>query len=296
MPGITVLPANLAALVLESCLYGILLLLFISTLYFLASRRTLAGHNQPTKHHFTSLPFLGVTALFLVITAHWSLAIYQSFFSFINLGSADAESAFYTDLSQSSEIAKYALVFTSILLGEFLVIHRLWIIWGRNRWVPLFPIGSSIGVLVSCIGILYETIRPEPGLLFAKEMAPWVATGFALSLITNVYSTAFIAYRISRIARVKSVTESRLLSFLAILVESAALQTFWLSFTAITMLATAASPAADYIVANAFPPIIGIANLLIHARVGLGWSQDATPQSRTTNLRPNYGIAPVWCA
>jgi hypothetical protein len=68
MPGITILPANLATLIVESFLYGLLLLLFISTIYFLATRRTLAGTSQTTKHHFKSVVFLGVTALFIVVT------------------------------------------------------------------------------------------------------------------------------------------------------------------------------------------------------------------------------------
>ncbi|KAJ7486668.1 hypothetical protein FB451DRAFT_1362960 [Mycena latifolia] len=71
----------------------------------------------------------------------------------------------------------------------------------------------------------------------------------------------------------KSSSESRLMSFLAILVESAALQMFWLTFIAITI-----SPAldAEFIALNTLPVIIGISNLLIHARVGLGWSQGST--------------------
>jgi hypothetical protein len=68
MPDITILPANLATLVLESFLYGLLLLLFISTVYFFATRRTLAGASQTARHHFTSLAFLGLAAPFLVVT------------------------------------------------------------------------------------------------------------------------------------------------------------------------------------------------------------------------------------
>ncbi|KAJ6514602.1 hypothetical protein DFH09DRAFT_998839, partial [Mycena vulgaris] len=145
MPDITILPANLATLVLESCLYGILLLLFISTIYFLATRRTLVGHNQSTKHHFTSLVFLGVTSLFRVITAHWIVVIYQAFFAFIHLASATAEDAFYADLSQQSEIIKVILFSSSILIGDSLIIYRLWIIWGLNRYVVIFPTFTLIG-------------------------------------------------------------------------------------------------------------------------------------------------------
>jgi cell division protein FtsW (lipid II flippase) len=68
MPDIAILPARLTTLIIESFLYGLLLLLFISTLYFLATQRTLAGTTHSARHHFTSLVFFGVTALFLVVT------------------------------------------------------------------------------------------------------------------------------------------------------------------------------------------------------------------------------------
>lgn len=69
MPGITPLQASLAQLVLESCLYGILLILFVSTVYFMVTRRTLASDRQSTRHHFTSLVFFGLSGLFLSTTA-----------------------------------------------------------------------------------------------------------------------------------------------------------------------------------------------------------------------------------
>ncbi|KAJ7509511.1 hypothetical protein B0H11DRAFT_1251332 [Mycena galericulata] len=274
MPAITVLPANLTTLVLESCLYGILLILFISTIYFLATRRTLAGNHQTSRHHFTSLVFLGVTALFLVITVHWSIVIYQAFFAFVHLGSAIAEDTFYANLSQRSEILKTALVLTAVLLGDSLVMYRLWIIWSGNRYVLIFPICTLLGVLVTSFGILYEVSQWESrlrGAAFESESKPWTATGFVLSLITNMYSTAFIVVRISRATEKNAASGSHLMSFLAILVESAALQTVWFSFTAVTLFA---SSDAEYIASDCFPVIIGIANLLIQARVGLGWSQD----------------------
>ncbi|KAJ7858594.1 hypothetical protein B0H13DRAFT_2356451 [Mycena leptocephala] len=121
MPDITLVPANLTTLVLESFLYGLLLILFISTVYFIATRRTLASTNQTARHHFTSLVFLGVTALFLIVTVHWSIVIYQTFFAFIHLGSAAAEDAFYADLAKPVEVAKATILFVAILLGDALV-------------------------------------------------------------------------------------------------------------------------------------------------------------------------------
>ncbi|KAJ7912407.1 hypothetical protein B0H13DRAFT_2660129 [Mycena leptocephala] len=285
MPDITILPANLATLVLESFLYGLLLLLFISTVYFFATRRTLAGASQTARHHFTSLVFLGLAALFLVATVHWSIVIYQAFFAFIHLGTISAEDAFYADLAQPSEVAKEILFFMAVLLGDALVTYRLWIIWGRNRYVVIFPILALIGFGVAAVDITLQLIKWEPtlrGTPFHKQTLASVATGFVLSLVANLYSTGFIIFRISRITKMNS-TESRLAWFLSILAESAALQTIWLTLAAVTLFT-----ASDvyFIGIDNFPTILGISNTLIHARVGLGWSPSSAaghykPQSAT---------------
>lgn len=93
---------------------------------------------------------------------HWGIVIYQAFFAFIHLGSAVAEDAFYADLAQRAEISKVVFFSISVLLGDSLVvrpsyssiyhqpinsqIYRLWIVWGRNRNIVIFPICSSIGL------------------------------------------------------------------------------------------------------------------------------------------------------
>ncbi|KAJ7648758.1 hypothetical protein DFH06DRAFT_572932 [Mycena polygramma] len=283
MQGITILPANLATLVLESFLYGILLLLFISTVYFLATRRTLAGPRKTAKHHLTSTVFLGVTALFLVVTVHWSIVIYQAFYAFIHLGSAVAEDVFYADLAEPPEVAKAVVLFTAILLGDGLVTIRLWIIWSGNRCVVLLPMFFLLGMAVASVGMILEITNWQQrlrGAPFVKEERPWTATGFALSLLANIYSTGFISYRICRVTKMTSESGSRLSWFLAILVESFALQTLWLMFCAMTLFS---SSDLDFIGTDSFPVILGIANTLIHARVGLGWSPDCSAQKPQTS-------------
>ncbi|KAJ7494912.1 hypothetical protein FB451DRAFT_1163648 [Mycena latifolia] len=256
MPDISILPTNLACLILESFLYGLLLLLFISTIYFLAMRRALTGTTQTAKYHLPSLTFLGVTALFLLVTVHWSIAIYQAFFAFIHLGSVAAEDAFYADLAQKAEVAKAVLLSFAILLGDVLVTYRLWVIWGGNRKIVIFPIFALIGVAVAETGLVIDLAKWEPRLHGAScdaESRPWEATGFVLSLVVGFPASSTVNKW-----------------FLSILVESAALQTFWLIFGGITILfGSVAASIAMY----TFPAILGISNTLIHARVGLGWSQ-----------------------
>jgi len=107
-------------------------------------------------------------------------------------------------------------------------------------------------------------------------LTPFKLTAFVLSFLGNLYSTCGILFHIcSGVARVKFGSDSRLKWFLVILVESAAIQTFWQIFA----LATDGEVEAR----DTFPAVVGISNILIHARVGLGWSPDspATKQQST---------------
>ncbi|KAJ7166864.1 hypothetical protein C8R46DRAFT_267489 [Mycena filopes] len=273
MPDITILPANLATLVIDSFLYGLFFLLSLITVYFLATRRTLAGTSRSTRHHFTSLVFIGLVTLFLVVTVHWGIIIYQAFYAFIHLATVAAEDAFYADLGEISEVVKSILLFVAILLGDALVTYRLWVIWGRNRLVVIFPVLALGGVAVTSVAITYQLTQWQPKLRaagFHHESQPWTLTGFVLSLLANIYSTGFIVYRIWKQGKSKS--DSRLMSFLSILAESAALQTAWLIIAAATQFGRSD---VEFIATDTFPAIVGISNTLIHARVGLGWSPAA---------------------
>ncbi|KAF7326465.1 hypothetical protein MSAN_02510800 [Mycena sanguinolenta] len=287
MQGITILPANLATLVLESFLYGLLVLLFISTVYFLSTQRTLA--RQTAKHHLTSPVFLGLAALFLVVTVHWSLVIYQAFFAWIHLGNTTNEDAFYADLANPVEVTKVFFFGLAIILGDALVTYRLWIVWDRKITAVIFPIVALIVLAVSSVGVVIEAATWESrlrGAGFDNESRPWEALGSLFSLLANLYSTGLIAFRIWRVTKMGYPSQSTLKWFLSILIESAALQTLWLLFSLMTTLLRSD---ALFIADDNFPAIIAISNTLIHARVGLGWSQDSTG----AQMQRSSGKSPV---
>ncbi|KAJ6527912.1 hypothetical protein DFH09DRAFT_162725 [Mycena vulgaris] len=61
------LAANLAAAIFESCLYGILLILFVSTIFWARRRRGSQAGRRGTR--CSSPLFIGVVALFTMVTA-----------------------------------------------------------------------------------------------------------------------------------------------------------------------------------------------------------------------------------
>ncbi|KAJ7823823.1 hypothetical protein B0H14DRAFT_1308188 [Mycena olivaceomarginata] len=100
--------------------------------------------------------------------------------------------------------------------------------------------------------------------------------------ISRISVLVLIIFRICKVtAAIRPTSDSRLMYFLNVLVESAALQTFWLVLGA-TVFAKSDAAYTEFAVSDTFPAIIRIANLLIHARVGLGWSHDQTSPSKAT--------------
>ncbi|KAJ7833597.1 hypothetical protein B0H14DRAFT_1164431 [Mycena olivaceomarginata] len=65
------------------------------------------------------------------------------------------EHAFYANPNHAADTVKTASMLVAIVVGDALMIYRLWIVWGRNRTVLIFPSCSLTGLLVAALGILY---------------------------------------------------------------------------------------------------------------------------------------------
>ncbi|KAJ7668254.1 hypothetical protein B0H17DRAFT_1142496 [Mycena rosella] len=218
-----------------------------------------------------------------MITVHWILVIYQAFFAFIHLGNASAEVAFYEDYAQGPEAVKETLLFSVALLGDALVAYRLWIIWGRNRFVIIFPIFALVGMVAISVAMVIQLVKSE------SELVDTLLTGLApLKLMASYSPLCCIIFHICRVTRVKSGSGSRLKFnkwFLVILIESAAIQTFWQIFALATY--------GEVDARDTFPAIVGISNTLIHARVGLGWSPDLPAAKQQSTQKHGDNIAVI---
>ncbi|KAJ7205523.1 hypothetical protein GGX14DRAFT_644768 [Mycena pura] len=216
--------------------------------------------------------FLGVTALFAMITVHWILVIYQAFLAFVHLGNASIENAFYEDYAQGPEVAKETLVFSVAFLGDALVAYRLWIIWGKNRLVMIFPIFALVGM--ECV--FAQIVKcPQKGEYEASQHEGWHYFLHMEQSHTREIWVRFPPEGNDLTTALPSTNAKFNKWFLVLLVESAAIQTFGEIF----IIATGAEVEAR----DTFPAVVGISNILIHARVGLGWSPDspATKQQST---------------
>ncbi|KAJ7112675.1 hypothetical protein C8R44DRAFT_530955, partial [Mycena epipterygia] len=211
-------------------------------------------------------------AIFATCTAHWIINVERFFLAF--LGSTEHALQFYRDESHPTSVANNTLVIVVKLIGDAVIIHRLWLVWNRDLHVVFVPLLSWLGVLTSGIAVPYLFTQSTPRNNRLLTLAGhWLTANWALTALcaTNpIQNSAFIAWRIWKTSRVTAeVGGGLLMPVFVILIESAAVWTTWTIFFAATFLT---GSMLELIVRDLTPLIIGIVNLLIHLRVGLGWS------------------------
>ncbi|KAF7328593.1 hypothetical protein MSAN_02480200 [Mycena sanguinolenta] len=285
---ISLVPVNLANVALESCLYGVYLVLAITSICLIVGR-----HTSPMRHRGTLIhrfPILfGAIGLLITISAHWILTVDRAFLAFIHFADTSGTLAFYGDLSEITEVVKTGFVVATLIIGDALIIYRLWVVWGFNKYVIIFPIASLTGSAVSAAGITYQFTLYKPGQnVFLSETGRWITSDAIFTLCINVYCTAFISWRLWNQGRaIQPYGGPSLRSVLAIIVESAALYTTW----AITYLAVYRSQSnLQFIVIDCLSPITGISIMLIHVRVGLAQMKGEFSATTASAPMPSFAV------
>ncbi|KAJ6451268.1 hypothetical protein C8R45DRAFT_883357 [Mycena sanguinolenta] len=265
--NVSLVQASLANFVVQSCLYGVYLVLAVTSICLIIGRNASATRRGSSTYR--SPIFLVAIGLFLTITGHWILVVDQAFLAFIHSPDTSGPLQFYGNLSEITEVVKTGFLVATVIIGDALIIHRLWIVWGCNKYVVIFPIATLMGLAASGAGITYQFTQYNPGQnVFLTEAGRWISSETALTLCTHSYSTGKSTPLSS--ARNFSSRNQPLLSVLAIIVESAAIYTIWTIF----FIATYQSQSnLQFIAVDCWPAITGISCMLIHVRIGMGWAQ-----------------------
>jgi len=185
-----------------------------------------------------------------------------------------------------------AVLFTvNILLADCIVIWRCWVVWGRNWLIIILPILTTIAGLVLQILNTIGEVQVVKGRGHApgkipKEFLTFNRPYSILTLVTSLYGTLFIIFRILLLQRhVEGVPGSRMQflrrygKVIEIVVESYALYSIVL--IAFVVLTARGNPKVTY-AETILPEMAGIAPTLLIFRVVMG---QARPDSGWTNSR-----------
>jgi hypothetical protein len=149
------------------------------------------------------------------------------------------------DIGRWLNVTADAVYVTMILVGDLVVIHRCFLIWGNRTRIIILPIilvlcmaGTSClparslstanqSIASGYIAVWLFTKLPPHGTALEGPLAKCTTTTFLLSLCTNLLTTGLISYRILSTARkvASSVDVRPYMSGLAVVVESAAIYT-----------------------------------------------------------------------
>ncbi|KAJ6460314.1 hypothetical protein C8R45DRAFT_1029899 [Mycena sanguinolenta] len=285
MPTISLLDVNLAIVVFESYFYGAYVILASYTLYLMITRhgerrRLSNGNYNPKGPRFRS-PFLSPIALgafivFITITAHWLLNVIRLYTAFHDCQAGClGPQRFYPDYSQSTEVLKYGLMTVSMLVGEVLIIHHLWVVWAFRSTIIIVPSITLVGLTTFGVGLTYQlSTYSSDDSTFKATFRRW-CTGICFCGIgTWTYTTVFIWYKLWNTSRALTslASGSSLGKVIRIFLASAALVSIWGLFHTV---AFESDSNLQFLAVDCIPVITGISNLLVQIRLHWDLTGDA---------------------
>ncbi|KAJ7473823.1 hypothetical protein B0H11DRAFT_1337151 [Mycena galericulata] len=270
----SLMTVTFVSLAMSSLFYGLYVVLFALSVFILVRRRGTTRQSGKNASIWKSVVFVSAILLFLVITVHWITTMYRAFIAFVSVEDSTAAEIFLLDPRQPTDVIQDTFLSLSLLIGDFLIIYRLWIVWSFNTFVLVVPVLSATAFTVG--SAISTDVASHSITVFSN---PWLKINTSLTLITNVYCTGFITWKIWEITRL-SPGGTNLRHFVVVVVESAAFYALWAVFFVI---AFAAKSNVQFVVVQTGPEVVGIVNALILTRVGLGWTSEHTETRAITS-------------
>ncbi|KAI0753227.1 hypothetical protein C8Q80DRAFT_1097478 [Daedaleopsis nitida] len=272
---------------LESFFWGLYTLLFGLTIHAVCRRRRDGVNTFLT---------ISTVMLYLLATAHMSLVLVRLIQGFITFRDSIGPVLYFADISVRLNMAKDYIYITSLVVGDLVVVWRLYVVWGRNGWIAVFPVTMTAGELVTGYGSISQWLLPKPN---PYTIAHWGTAMFAISLSTNVIVTVAIASRIwcvpsHIVSSTRSVTtRSRNMRIIILVIESGALITA-AKLTEFVLFKNAPLDGihglnAMYIVYECMPQITGIVPTMIVYAVNNGFTDTDDYHTNTVVLGTRSG-------
>ncbi|GJE97757.1 hypothetical protein PsYK624_139780 [Phanerochaete sordida] len=264
--------AELLGLLLQTLLYGMYIVLFIVSMYFLVgidSRKPWTGTMGTSRLLVT----VANVVLFANITTQWVIEVARIFKGFFGQGSTlDGPLVYFISLSDSLDVARIGVYVVEAGICDFIMIYRLWQLWGRCWRITTIPLCTYAGTLASGAMFLYHMHGLRPGQYFTSPCAPWLGAGLTANVATNVFCSVFISYKVWSIHRSLEQVSTCLHSTIALRVVTTIIESAVL-FTISGIAMTISFFCRSYVVFTCISfaaPLSGLAYCLIIVQFGIG--------------------------
>ncbi|KAJ6522324.1 hypothetical protein DFH09DRAFT_1191662 [Mycena vulgaris] len=270
------LMALMTGTVVGDVLYGIYFSLFLTSTGLTCRRVT----GNKSGSIYRSAAFISSLILFATVTSTCILDTVRIFQGFLLFEAGPV--VFFADDAQPTAVVVNIVTLASVFVNDLIMIYRLYIVWCRSKPIIILPVLAAFG-FTGCAIVLILDIKKLGNIAAVVSL-----TGFLLTLATNIYCTVAISWKIYAITKACMPTGgTNLRDLIAMFVESSALYTSCALFYAISHQINDNS---QLFAVATLPPIAGIANALLQARIGMGTSLEyITQPSQPLRFRTRTG-------
>ncbi|CCM06865.1 uncharacterized protein FIBRA_09171 [Fibroporia radiculosa] len=254
----------------ESFIWGV-----YSVLFGLSIRQiVLNGYSR-----FNKVSTAAIIILYCLATVHASLVLARLIQGFIVYRDTIGPVAYFSGVGYKINLAKEAIYITAIILGDSVVVWRLYVVWSKNIWVAMLPILLILGTAITGYACIAQWELPTVNY---TDSVFWATAMYSISLCTNVVVTittaARIWYMIYQTERILGVVESRYFRVIMLILESgfilAAAKVIELTLFELTGDdETYGGNKAVWIVLESMPQLMGILPTLIVLAVNTGFTR-----------------------
>ncbi|KAF5324160.1 hypothetical protein D9619_011110 [Psilocybe cf. subviscida] len=280
--------AGLVANWANTLLYGITTVTYFLCMYVLIKRR---GDRNPTA---TWILISISTVQFILSTIHVAVSLRSLIEGFIDtLNIQNGALLYWNNPSTKSALVAKTVYVTNALVGDLILIWRLYTVWRKNIYICLLPIVITCAAAV--IGYISNSkLTAISGNVHSISVSPvlnLLLPMWCLLIATQVISTSLIVGKIWWYVRCDPVAKSRYVPVIAIIVESGAIYTLsTILLLALTDRKTYAGTILGHIttqIATIVPTLIIIRAELSRGKdMGILGRPDLTGRNESLNARP----------
>ncbi|CAL1705072.1 unnamed protein product [Somion occarium] len=268
MEGLTIAEARLWGTVVEGILYGLYIACFTACLSLFFSR--LVRRTKQNK-----IILWTITVLFCLTTAHFGCTMQALRMGFFETRLPATPDAYFNDRALPLNLVIKSINGVTMVLGDCLMLFRLWVIYEGNIFVMALPTLTMLatGAIVFVLTWEFSNLTPTQN-SFAESIKRIAPAAFVLPVVTNVFITALILYRIistrAAVRRFTSIHDDHIYrTVITNVVESCLIYPVVLIVALILYLCN--SNGQD--ITGALPQVIGIVATLLWVLVHLGFSR-----------------------
>ncbi|KAF5346090.1 hypothetical protein D9756_010819 [Leucocoprinus leucothites] len=185
--------SRLCALFVECILYGF----YIITFAYTAQALLFSGYMLKGFREVNKPVAFGTTSLFFMITGNMILNFHRSLRAFVFSQAPGGAEAEYNNVSGWLNIVETAFILFGTLVGDWILLHRCWILWNRTwKWISISSI-LWIGCFFCTIRIIIlEASFKDRGVFNSDAILPYGSSFWAASILINISTTVLTVYRI----------------------------------------------------------------------------------------------------